>query len=135
MPVFTNAKDLERHLKKALDSLQAEVITSTQAALGSKAISPKDTGRLLSSWFAAEGSPSREVAPEGTDSPNTDATSLRVDSSKQYFLSNSLPYAQTICLEGKATSKAANWFIDFLNVLVPRLQEKAAKAAKANFDL
>ena len=141
MPVFTNAKDLERHLKKALDSLQAEVLISTQIKLGSAAVSPVDTGRFRSSWFAAEGSASSEVAPEGADDANEDASGLRVDSSKTYHLTNSLPYAQAIAVEGRTNqevntkSKPANWFHDFVNVRVPKIQQGAAKAVKANFDL
>ena len=80
MPRFTDPKKLARHLKKAADALTAEVLITTQASLGSAAISPVDTGRLRSSWFAAEGQASNAVAPEGADSPNTDATGLRVDS-------------------------------------------------------
>jgi hypothetical protein len=141
MPVFTNAKDLERHLKKALDSLQAEVLITTQAELGSAAVSPIDTGRFRSSWFAAEGQSSSAVAPEGADDANEDARGLRVDSSKTYYLTNSLPYAQAIAVEGRTNqqvntkSKPANWFIDFVNVRVPKIQNAAAKAVKANFDL
>ena len=141
MPVFTNAKDLEKHLKKALDSLQAEVLITTQARLGSAAVSPVDTGRFRSSWFAAEGQASSAVAPEGADDANEDAMGLQVDSSKTYHLTNSLPYAQAIAVEGRTNqqvntkSKPANWFSDFVNVRVPKIQNTAAKAVKANFDL
>jgi hypothetical protein len=135
MPKFTRASDLEKHLKKALDRLQSEVVVTTQAELGSAAVSPINTGRLRSSWFAAEGSPSSEVPPEGTNSPNTDATGLRIDSSKTYHLTSSLPYSQYICLEGKAVSKPANWFIDFQNARIPKIQEAAARVAKSAFEL
>ena len=135
MPKFDNAKDLERHLKKALDALQAEVLITTQARLGSAAVSPRDSGRFRSSWFAAEGTASSAVASEGTDSPNTDATGLRVDSSKQYHLTNSLPYAQSVALEGKVVSQPANWFIDFTNARVPKIQDAAARVTKQAFDL
>jgi hypothetical protein len=135
MPTFNNAKDLERHLKKALNALQAETLITTQSELGSSRVSPIDTGRLRSSWFAAEGQASSEVAPEGTDSPNTDATGLRVDANKQYHLTNSLPYAQSVAIEGNVVSKPKNWFFDFVNVRVPKIQDAAARVTKANFDL
>ena len=67
MPKFNNAKDLERHLKKAMDTLQTEVIVTTQARAGFDAVSPVDTGRFRRRWFAAEGTASSAVAPEGTD--------------------------------------------------------------------
>ena len=135
MPRFDNAKDLERHLKKALDRLQAETLITVQAELGSSKVSPVDTGRFRSSWFAAEGSSSGAVAPEGADSPNTDATGLRVDADKQYHLTNNLSYAQRLCVEDYAVSKPKNWFIDFANVRVPKIQEAAARVAKQEFDL
>ena len=135
MPKFNNAKDLERHLKKALDALQAEVIVTTQSRLGSKAVSPRDTGRFRSSWFAAEGSSSSAVASEGADSANTDATGLQVDSSKQYHLTNSLPYAQSVAIEGNVVSQPKTWFTSFRNETIPRIQAEAAKVVKQQFDL
>jgi hypothetical protein len=135
MPRFTNPKDLERHMRRAMDALAAQVIITTQAELGSAAVSPISTGRLRSSWFAAESSPSSEVPPEGANSPNTDANSLRVDSSKEYHLTSSLPYSQYICLEGKAVNKPANWFFDFQNTRIPKIQEAAARVVGKRFDL
>ena len=135
MPRFTRSDDLAKHLKKALDRLQSEVIVTVQAELGSTKVSPVDTGRFRSSWFAAEGSPSSAVAPEGTDSPNTDATGLRVDSSKEYHLTNSLDYAQSVAIEGKVVSQPANWFIDFQNARIPKIQEAAARVIAQRFEL
>ena len=135
MPKFDNAKDLERHLKKALDALQAEVLITTQAKLGSTQVSPYRDGRFRSSWFAAEGSASSEVASEGTDSPNTDATGLRVDSRKQYHITNSLPYAQSVAIEGNVVSQPKTWFTSFRNETIPRIQQTAAKVVKQEFDL
>ena len=141
MPKFNNAKDLERHLKKAMDTLQFEVIKTTQAQLGSTDVSPWSTGRLRSSWFAAEGQASSEVAPEGTDKANEDATGLRVDSRKTYYLTNNLPYAQAIAIEGRTNpeknqkSKPATWFTSFRNETIPRIQQTAAKVIKQQFSL
>ena len=135
MPTFRDAAALERHLKKALDTLQTEVIVATQAKLGSTQVSPYDTGRFRSSWFAAEGSASSAVAPEGANSPNTDATGLRVDSSKKYFLSNSLPYAQSVAIEGNVVSQPKTWFTSFRNETIPRIQQTAAKVVKQQFEL
>ena len=141
MARFTRAKDLERHLKKALDSLQSQTLITTQNELGSAKVSPIDTGRFRSSWFAAEGTASSEVAPEGTDSPNEDAQGLKVDALKTYHLTNSLPYAQAIALDGRTNpeknqkSKPATWFVDFINGRVPKIQAQAAKVVKRNFQL
>jgi hypothetical protein len=135
MPKFDNPADLRRHLKKALDALQAEVIVTCQSELGSTRVSPYSTGRFRSSWFAAEGTASSEVASEGTDSPNTDATGLRVDSRKTYHLTNSLVYAQSVAIEGNVVSQPKTWFTSFRNERIPRIQEAAAKVVKQQFDL
>jgi len=135
MPKFDNAKDLERHLKKALDAFVFNTIKDTQGELGSQTVSPYETGRFRSSWFSQEGSPSREVAPEGADSPNTDAANLRVDSRKTYYLSNSLVYAQSVAIEGNVRSKAKTWFTSFRNESIPRIQQDVAKVVKQEFDL
>ena len=141
MPKFNNAKDLERHLKKAMDALQAEVLITVQAKLGSTDVSPVDTGRFRSSWFAAEGSASSAVPPEGADEENEDAKGLRIDSSKTYHLTNSLPYAQAIAIEGRTNpeknpkSKPATWFTSFRNETIPEIQQTAAKAVKRHFNL
>ena len=118
-----------------MDALQFEVIKATQAQLGSKTVSPRDTGRFRSSWFASEGSASSAVAPEGADSPNTDATGLRVDSSKTYHLTNSLVYAQSVAIEGNVVSQPKTWFTSFRNETIPRIQQTAARVVKQQFDL
>ena len=135
MAVFKDPKKLAAHLKKALDAQVAETLITVQAELGSAAVSPVDTGRFRSSFFAAEGTPSRDVAPEGTNSPNTDATGLRVDSSKDYYISNSLPYAQAIAIEGKVVAKPTTWFKDFRSSRIPKIQKEAAEQVKRAYDL
>ena len=141
MPRFTNSRDLRRHLEAAADRLQQEVIITTQDQLGSDEVSPVDTGRFRSSWFASEGSPNRAEAPVEADSPNDDANRLRIRGDRTYYLSNSLPYAQAIAIEGRTNpeanvkSKPANWFASFRNSNIPRIQKAAAKVVKQEFDL
>ena len=138
MPTFKSAKALKAYLKKAADALQAETLITVQSELGSQRISPKDTGRFRSSWFAAEGVASTATAPEGTDAANEDAKSLRVDSSKTYHLTNNLPYAQRISIAGPENmikSQPTTWFKDFRDFRIPRIQAAAAKSVKAEFEL
>lgn len=141
MAMFKDPKELQAHIKEALDALQAEVLITTQTELGSAAVSPIDTGRFRSSWFAAEGSASNAVAPEGADSENDDAKGLRVDSSKNYHLTNNLPYAEAIAIEGRTNpeknqkSKPAGWFKEFRDQRIPKIQEEAARQIKSEFDL
>ena len=135
MPTFNDPKKLADYLKKALDAQVAETLITVQSQLGSDLVSPKDTGRFRSSWFAAEGTASSDIAPEGADSANTDATGLKVDSSKTYHLTNNLPYAQSVAIEGRVVSKPTTWFKDFRSSRIPKIQEEAARKAKKAFDL
>ena len=133
-------KKMARHIKRALDAQVAETLITVQAQLGSSQVSPIDSGRLRSSWFASEGSPSGAVAPEGTNSPNTDARGLKVDSLKTYHLTNNLPYVQRVALEGHVVSKPGsgitkNWFTDFRDQTIPKIQDEAARQIKKEFDL
>jgi hypothetical protein len=162
---FKDPAALAAHLKKAMDAQLAETLITIQSELGSTKVSPVDTGRFRASWFASEGSPSSEVPPEadakavgqlrrrrakaaeknggeekrgrglGSYSPNTDAVNLQVDSSKTYYLTNNLPYAQAVAIEGKVVSQPTTWFTDFLNSRVPKIADTAAKVTKAAFDL
>ena len=134
MAVFKDPAKLKAHLKKALDAQLAETLITVQAELGSAAISPVETGRFRSNWFAAEGNASSDTT-EATNSPQTDATGLRVDSSKDYHLTNSLPYAQAIAIEGKVVAKPTTWFKDFRSSRIPAIQKEAAKQVKRQFEL
>ncbi len=135
MATFRDPKALERHLKKAADSLLAEVLVTVQSELGSTKVSPYDTGRFRSSWFAAEGQSSDDVAPEGADSPNTDARGLGIDSSKEYHLTNNLPYAQSVSIEGNVVSQPETWFTSFRNQRIPEISNAASKVIKTRYGL
>jgi len=135
MAKFTSVDELEKHLKKALDALQAEILVTVQAELGSAAVSPVDSGRFRSSWFAAEGQASEAVAPEGADSPSNDAMGLRVDATKEYHLTNSLAYAQSVAIEGNVVSQPRTWFTSFRNSRIPKIQKAAAAVVKAEYGL
>lgn len=135
MPKFDDVEKLKRHLKAAMDAEMAEILVTSQAELGSTAVSPYDTGRFRSSWFAAESQSSNEVAPEGADSPNTDAMGLKVDSRKEYFLTNNLPYAESVAIEGKVVSQPKTWFTDFRNQRLPKIADAAHRVIKQRYDL
>ena len=135
MPVFRDANKLAAHIENALGALQRETLITTQARLSSTAVSPIQTGRLRSSWFAAEGGPSGDVAPKGANSPQTNASGLQMDPRKEYHLTNNLPYAQAVALDGKVVSKPSDWFTSFVNTEVPRIQAKAAQVVKKRFEL
>ncbi len=145
MATFSNPKDLIAHLEKAAAEQLKETIITSQAWLGSSKNSPRDSGRLRSSWFAAEGSPSGQEAPEGADSPQTDAKGLTVVLGRDYHLTNNLPYAAPIALGvnlppswggvHRVVSAPVSWFIDFRNQEIPQLMQAAGRVIKRRFDL
>jgi hypothetical protein len=116
-------------LDKFLNKVVASTIITMQSELGSTKVSPYDTGRLRSSWFAAESNPSEAVPAEGTDSPNTDATGLQVNWRRQYHLTSNLPYSEVVCVQGKVVSQPTTWFTDFINSRVPKIIDASVKAA------
>lgn len=145
MAVFTNPDDLIAHLEKAAAEQLKETIVTSQAWLGSSKNSPRDSGRLRSSWFAAEGSPSGQVPPEGADAPQADAKGLEVKLDRTYHLTSSLPYSAPVALGvqlppswgGRNRTKTApySWFVAFRNREIPRIMEKAGQVIKRRFDL
>jgi hypothetical protein len=145
MATFTDPEALRRHIEKAAAEQIKEALITSQAWLGSSKNSPRDTGRLRSSWFAAEGQPSGEVAPEDADAPQTDAKGLEVQIDQDYHLTNNLPYAQPIALgvnlppswggEHRVVSAPKTWFIDFVNAELPRIGDAAGRVIKRRFDL
>lgn len=145
MPHFRDLRQLAQHLEDAATSQLRLSIIEAQAQLGSKAVSPVDTSRLRSSWFASEGAPSDKVAPEGSTTPQTDANALKVVMGRDYHLTNSLPYARPVALgvdlppswggESRVVSKAPTWFIDWRNNDLPKILEAAGRRIKAERDL
>ena len=67
--------------------------------------------------------------------PNLDAENLYVDIDKTYFLTNNLPYAQALCIEGIVVSKSPTWFKDFRSAEIPKIQAAAARSVKREFQL
>ncbi len=145
MPEFTDPAKLAKHIEKALGELKKEVVVTSQARLGSTAVSPRETGRLRSSWFAAEGSASSSTPAEGADSPQTDAQGLTVDPKKEYHLTSNLPYSEAVALgtstpaswggQNQVKSADPNWFLDFVNNETPKIAKKAGEVVKRRFDL
>ena len=122
---------LSGDLRKAMTAIQTEALVQIQAELGDEQVSPRDEGRFRSSWFASSGSPSSAMAPEGADSANTDATTVDVKLTEPAWLSNNLPYADSVAIAGHVTSQSSTWFHDFRNFRIPKIYEAAAKAVKA----
>jgi hypothetical protein len=123
---------MPKDMDKFLNRVVAGTVTAMQSELGSKNVSPWDTGRLRSSWGSAEGAPSSFVPPEGTDSPCTDATGLRVNWRIEYHLTSNLPYSEVAAVQGRVRSQATTWFHDFLNSRVPKIINSEVQKARAD---
>lgn len=127
--------DLERHLTAAVTAQAQLVLTQMQADLGSRRVSPYDTGRFRSSWFASEGERSSAVAAENANSPNTDAVGLRIQPGRTYYLTNSLPYASVVAVEGRVVSQPTTWWQDWLRSRVPRIIAAAERRVRQDYRL
>ncbi|QQG31336.1 putative tail protein [Cyanophage S-2L] len=135
MPTFNDPEALKKHLSEALGAQLRLTVVQAQADLGSAAVSPVDTGRFRSSWFASKSRPSSEVAPEGASTPQSDAEALRLVAGDEVHLTNSLPYAEAVAVEGRVVSKPATWFRSFREARLPRIQDAAGKLIKKQYDL
>lgn len=135
MPIFNDPRELRKYLERAAASQLAQTVIHAQAELGSDAVSPIDTGRFRSSWFASKGNASDEVAPEGANAPNTDAQGLRVTHQDEIHLTNSLPYADAVAIEGRVVSKPRTWFKDFRDHRLPKIADAAARLTKKEYEL
>ena len=151
MPRFTDARKLTNYLREAEAAVLRETVIKTQSRLIK--ISPVDSGRFRASWFATEGSPSTATASAGSSAPSTDATQLRVNAGSVYFLVNNLPYAKPVALginlpeswgptprskkigKGKNSRVDPNWYINFRDTTIPKIQELAAQTIKRRYDL
>ena len=121
---------------KALGLLTPKVAKKTliqmQSEISSTAVSPRDTGRFRSNWYAGKNTPDRSTT-EATDQPQTDAVELSESKGAKYYLSNNLPYAAGLAYGGKAVSQPKNWFPSFINSRVPNIVRQAQ--AEANREL
>ena len=135
MPTFNDPDALKKHISEALGAQLRLTVVHTQADLGSAAVSPVDTGRFRSSWFASKGRASSEVAPEGSNDPQADAEALRLKAGDEVHLTNSLPYAEAVAIEGRVVSKPATWFRSFRESRIPQIQAAAAALIKKQYDL
>lgn len=135
MPAFSDPRALRKHLEAAAAHQLRLGVIETQAQLGSTEVSPYDTGRFRSSWFASKGTPSDAVAPEGTNAPNTDAQGLQVQFGDELHLTNSLPYSEAVAIEGRVVSKPRTWFKSFRDSRLPQILEQAGAETRRRFDL
>lgn len=124
-PISLAASDTTRFMGNVLKLS----VMQFQADLGSTAVSPRDTGRFRSNWFAQAGSASGKDT-EATDQPQDDAKELLRDIRKPVHLTNNLDYAETITFGGTAVSKDPNWFRQYFSRQGQTVVDDAVKAAE-----
>lgn len=121
-------------LEKFLDLTHKGTLVQMQKELGTTKVSPVDTGRFRSSWFAKADVKSTEEVPEQSGptysyKPQTDAVDLKLDYKLTYYLSNNLDYAEPV-VGGRVVSKSPGWFNSFLGNRYPKIVDAAVRAAK-----
>jgi len=135
MATFSDPRLLRRHIEEALGYQLALGVIESQAQLGSADVSPIDTGRFRSSWFASRTTASSATAPEGANAPRDDAQALTIRFDDDVHLTNSLPYAEALCVEGRVVAKPRTWFKSFRDSRVPRILDAAGSETRRRYDL
>ena len=135
MATFSDPRELRKHIEDAVAYQLRLGVIEAQAQLGSTEVSPYDTGRFRSSWFASKGAASSETAPEGANATRADAQALRVQAGDEIHLTNSLPYAEALCVEGRVVSQPRTWFKSFRSRRLPSILEQAGTETKVRFGL
>lgn len=115
--------------KKFFDNVLKLSVMQFQTDLGSTAVSPRDTGRFRSNWFAQAGSASSEDTT-ATDRPQDDAKDLPLNYKRPVHLTNNLDYAETITFGGTAVSKDPNWFRQYFSRQGQTVVDDAVKVAE-----
>ena len=113
----TDFDDIVPEVQEALDIAMAGTLMLTQGNLAKQ--NPKDTGRMASSWFIGQNSPSKQVRPEdwaeaGDKRVEAPEYTGKITFKGTWFISNNVPYAEEVALRYsprlRAAQAPANWF-------------------------
>jgi len=121
-------RNASRDLDRFLNHVLRNTMVTFQSDLSSTKVSPVETGRLRSNWFASVGT--NNETTDSTNSPQTDARQLPLDWRKQNNLVNNLPYAEKLAFGDYAVSKDPNWFRAYFNANGQDVVDKAVKKAE-----
>lgn len=122
--------EIVHEIEKAMDKGLGRFLINTQSKLS--ASSPIDTGRLASSWMIGKGVPDRDVAAPRTEysEPTTKPYSGEITLGSDWYISNSLPYAERAAYDpgyvGRRGGGAGDWF--------SRIENNLNKDAEKAFD-
>jgi hypothetical protein len=105
--------------------LVSTVVLETQAKL--KEQSPVDTGRFRANWLISEDELDDTTYPDGQEAP---PYTLEITADKDYYITNSLPYAQRLA-EGWSRQAPAGW-VELIAAGIPNRAEQIARALDGN---
>lgn len=128
-------KPLNRHvpdIKAAMDKGFRDFMIDTQSQLGEA--NPKDTGRMSSSWFIGQNSPSGQVRPDNWGSPGEKRFEVpkydgQITADGTWFLTNNVPYARPVALDPKYSGGGdggSAWFTNITTQMPKNLKETIA---------
>lgn len=112
-------QEIIKKMKANADILVSTIVLETQTRL--KEESPVDTGRFRANWMIGEGE-INETTTEGEVGQYT----LEITADKNYYLTNSLPYAQRLA-EGHSKQAPAGW-IELIAAGIPNRAKQIAEA-------
>jgi hypothetical protein len=116
-------QEIIRKLKANADALVSTVVLETQTRL--KEESPVDTGRFRANWLISE-----DEIDDSTVDGEPGAYSLEITAGKNYYITNSLPYAQRLA-EGHSQQAPAGW-IELIAAAIPERAKQIAEALDRN---
>jgi hypothetical protein len=116
-------QEIIRKLKANADILVSTVVLETQTRL--KEESPVDTGRFRGNWMISE-----DEIDDSTYDGEAPPYSLEITAGKNYYITNSLPYAQRLA-EGHSKQAPAGW-IELIAAAIPERAKQIAEALNKN---
>jgi len=119
-PLNQQANNIFRDLREKTDTLIAVIVLETDAKL--KEESPVDEGTFQNSWRISEGEIDESVNAKGDTTPQNYSGTITAD--KDYYLTNSLPYAQRLA-DGHSKQSASGWIELIAMGIEPRLNQVA----------
>ena len=116
-------QNIIKKMKQNADILVSTIVLETQAKL--KEESPVDTGRFRANWLISE----NEI-DDSTVEGETGSYALKITADKNYYITNSVPYAQRLA-EGWSQQAPAGW-VELIAAGIPARAKQIAEALNRN---
>lgn len=116
-------QNIIKKMKQNADILVSTIVLETQAKL--KEESPVDTGRFRANWLISE----NEI-DDSTVEGETGSYALEITADKNYYITNSVPYAQRLA-EGWSQQAPAGW-VELIAAGIPARAKQIAEALNRN---